>query len=319
MKEQDFYKKFTGCLQSLENELEMEEQEKVVNVFVMGLPRSGTTLLTQLLYENTDLYCTNNLIARFWKTPLVGAQLSKFTISETSSARYSSNYGRTSEIDHPHEFSWFWHDLLKVGNVDQYNPEQASLSIDWKKVLTKIINLNRILGGGLVFKPMELVGFHLPKFAELFKQALFVYINRDPMEVALSILKARQANGCGECSWWGSYPPKAIYDKVKHKTELLQVTHQVLYFKSLYDNQLSKVPVHQILKTSYKSVCDSPKEFLEEIKNCATQLGGNLRIRNVPPPFSIRPKNFTESALDELRTAFTEAENEITNTPDLNI
>ena len=106
---------------------------------------------------------------------------------------------------------------------------------------------------------------------------------------------------------------------MKHKTELLQVTHQVLYFKSLYDKQLSKVPVQQVLKTSYKSVCDSPKEFLEEIKNCATQLGGNLRIRNVPPPFSIRPKNFTESVLDALRTAFTEAENEITNTPDLNI
>ena len=89
------------------------------------------------------------------------------------------------EIDHPHEFSWFWHDLLKVENVDQYNPQQASLSIDLKKGANENYQFKQNSGGGLVFKPMELVGFHLPKFAELFKQAPFVYINRDPMEVAL--------------------------------------------------------------------------------------------------------------------------------------
>lgn len=318
MKEQDFLKKFSGSLQSLESDLETETEEKVVNVFVMGLPRSGTTLLTQLLYKNTDLYCTNNLIARFGKTPLVGAQLSKFTISKPISDHYQSDYGRTSELDDPHEFSWFWHDLFHVQKVDQYTPEKVSNLIDWNKVKTKIINLNRILEGGIVFKPMELLGFHLSQFSELFKQALFVYIRRDPMEVALSIFKARRAHDCGEDSWWGSYPPKAIYDKLKQKEELLQIAHQVLYFKSLYEKQLTKLAANQVLETSYKSVCNSPSGFLDEIKTCASQLGGSLTITNIPQPFSIRQKNSEKSVLEELGNAFKVAESEIALSPDLN-
>jgi hypothetical protein len=318
LNEENFHKKFTGSLSSLESELEVETAENHLNIFVMGLPRSGTTLLTQLLYKNTDLYCTNNLIARFWKTPLVGAQLSKYTVSENPSDHYQSDYGRTSEIDHPHEFSWFWHDLLAVQGVDQYEPEKASSSIDWKKIRTKIINLNAILEGGLVFKPMELLGFHLPRFAELFKRALFVYVRRDPMDVALSISKARQAHGCGEDSWWGSYPPKAIYDKLKQKREALQVAHQVLYFKSLYEKMLALVSNEQVLQTNYESVCAHPSGFLEQVKDRADQIGGNLAVTHAPQPFSPRPKKSEESLLDGLREAFAEAEREITEAPDLN-
>lgn len=317
LKEQDFHKKYADSLQSLEAELETETEEREVNVFVMGLPRSGTTLLTQLLYKNTDLYCTNNLIARFWKTPLVGAQLSKYTVSETSSDYYRSDFGRTSEIDHPHEFSWFWHDLLAVQGVGQYEPEEALSSIDWKKIRLKIINLNAILEGGLVFKPMELIGFHLPRFAELFKRALFVYVRRDLMDVALSISKARQAHGCGQDSWWGSYPPKAIYDKLKQKRESLQVVHQVLYFKSLYEKKLALVSSEQVLQTNYESICAQPGEFLEQVNNYASKIGVNLTVTNAPQPFSPRSKNSEQSVIDGLREAFAEAESEIAESPDL--
>ena len=318
MNEQDFHKKFTGSLSSLESELETETRERQVNVFVMGLPRSGTTLLTQLLYKNTNLLCTNNLIARFWKTPLVGAQLSRHTVSENPSDHYQSHYGRTSEIDHPHEFSWFWHDLLGVKEVGQYEPEEASSSIDWGKVRSKIINLNAILGGGLVFKPMELICFHLPRFAELFQRALFVYVGRDKMDVALSIFKARQAHGCGEDSWWGSYPPKAIYKQLKNKREALQVTHQVLYFKSLYEKKLALISSEQVLQTSYESVCARPVEFLEQVKERANRIGGDLAITKAPQPFSPRQKELEESTVDELSQAFDEAEREITEAPDMN-
>ena len=302
---------------SLEAELETETEERQANVFIMGLPRSGTTLLTQLLYKNTDLYCTNNLIARFWKTPLVGAQLSKYTVSETTSDYYRSDYGRTSEIDHPHEFSWFWHDLLAVQGVGQYEPEKASSSIDWKKVRTKIINLNTILEGGLVFKPMELIGFHLPRFAELLKRALFIYVRRDPMDVALSIFKARKAHGLGQDSWWGSFPPKAIYNQLKQKRETLQVAHQVLYFKSLYEKKFGMVSREQVLQTNYESVCAHPAEFLDQLKNQANQIGGSIAITHAPQPFSPAPKKPEESLIDGLREAFAEAQSEIAKSPAL--
>ena len=63
--------------------------------------------------------------------------------------------------------------------------------------------MNKILGGGIVFKPMELVGFHLNSMAENFEKSLFIYIERDSIDVAISILRARESSGSDE--WWGSF------------------------------------------------------------------------------------------------------------------
>ena len=38
-------------------------------IFVMGLPRSGTTPLVQLLVQKFKLGYVTNLVARFWESP----------------------------------------------------------------------------------------------------------------------------------------------------------------------------------------------------------------------------------------------------------
>ena len=169
----------------------------------------------------------------------------------------------------------------------------------------------------MVFKPMELIGFHLPRFAELFKRALFIYVRRDPMDVALSIFKARKAHGLGQDSWWGSFPPKAIYNQLKQKRETLQVAHQVLYFKSLYEKKFGMVSREQVLQTNYESVCAHPAEFLDQLKNQANQIGGSIAITHAPQPFSPAPKKTEESLIDGLREAFAEAQSEIAKSPAL--
>ena len=201
MDSQKFLQRFSLSLESLESELESLEDEIYSNIFVMGLPRSGSTLLTQILYNNTDLYCTNNLIARFWDTPLVGTQLSKLTIPKVALSEYKSFYGRTFGIDQPHEFSRFWQQAIKLDDFENYDPQTIAENIDWLQIKSKIINMNKILGGGIVFKPMELVGFHLNSMAENFEKSLFIYIERDSIDVAISILRARESSGSAE--WWG--------------------------------------------------------------------------------------------------------------------
>jgi len=310
LKEEQFFKKFGESLDGLESILETQTSEQYVNIFVLGLPRSGTTLLTQLLYDNTNLQCTNNLMARFWETPLVGTQLSKYTVIKSEFKNYRSNYGRTLEIDHPHEFSKFWHKLLRITEIDKYEPDKLSDSIDWGKVRSKITNMNRILETGLVFKPMELIGFHLAKFVKLFKRSIIIFIERDPMDVALSILKARKDNHCTDDCWWGSYPPKSIYEKIKKKSEMLKVAHQILYFKKFYEDKVRLVPSNQFLKTSYTSVCNNPYELLKTIKVKAQKLGCDLQITKKPNALSIFKKTIDESTMENLLKAFDEAEND---------
>src|SRR5581483_9026315 len=74
----DFLTGLNKQLIPLESELlDMNVTEEFSNIFILGLPRSGTTLLSQIIFNNLDLACTNNLIARFWDAPLCGTHLSK--------------------------------------------------------------------------------------------------------------------------------------------------------------------------------------------------------------------------------------------------
>ena len=276
MDSQKFLQNFSQSLGTLESELECEEDEVHSNIFVMGLPRSGSTLLTQILYNNTDLYCTNNLIARFWDTPLIGTQLSKLTIPKVALSEYESFYGRTLGIDQPHEFSRFWQQAIKLDDFDSYDPQTIAEDIDWLGIKSKILNMNKILGGGIVFKPMELVGFHLNSMADNFEKSLFVYIERDPIEVAISILRARESSESSQ--WWGSYPPVEIFKQLKNLNLIDQIAHQVCYFRSLYEKYFSDTNNLQLFRINYRELCESPNQVLGEIKKAISSKNGELSI-----------------------------------------
>ena len=300
----EFIRRFRESIASLETDLEQETEENHSNVLVLGLPRSGTTLLTQLLHSCTNLYCTNNFIARFWEAPLVGAYLSKLTIGSLESSSFESFYGRTTDISEPHEFSWFWHGLLDVADVANYDPQAVAERIDWERVRSKLINLNAVLRGGLVHKPLELVGYHSSHFSRILNKAIFLFIERDPLEMAYSIAEARQRNNKDMQSWWGSYPPARIYNEMKCEPWALQIVKQIRYFKQMYAEQLSALPSESLVKTSYQELCKDPVGLLSKVKQGALELGGEILITCDPEPFAPRNKQRDSSLYDSLREAF---------------
>jgi LPS sulfotransferase NodH len=303
---QKYLQKFSLSLDTLESELESGEDEVYSNVFVMSLPRSGSTLLTQILYNNTDLYCTNNFIARFWYTPLVGTQLSKLTIPKVALSEYESSYGRTFGIDQPHEFSRFWHQAIKLDNFENYDPQAIAEDIDWPWIKSKIINMNRILCGGIVFKPMELVGFHLNSFLKNFKRSIFIYLERDPIEVSLSILRARKRTD--SLQWWGSYPPGELFDSIKNKSLVEQIAHQVCYFKKMYEEKfLENFGYPQLLRLNYQELCDHPNEVLSKIKDAVCKNGGELTVEALPESLAKSSLQASSEEVVQMQQALKEA------------
>lgn len=306
MDSQKYLQKFSVSLDTLESELESGEDEVYSNVFVMSLPRSGSTLLTQILYNNTDLYCTNNFIARFWYTPLVGTQLSKLTIPKVALSEYESSYGRTFGIDQPHEFSRFWHQAIKLDNFENYDPQAIAEDIDWPWIKSKIINMNKILCGGIVFKPMEFVGFHLNSFLKNLKRSIFIYLERDPIEVSLSILRARKRTDSSQ--WWGSYPPGELFDYIKDKSLVEQVAHQVCYFKKMYEEKLLENSGHlQLLRLNYQELCDHPNEVLGKIKDAVCKNGGELTVDSLPKSLAKSSLQASSEEVMQMQQALKEA------------
>src|SRR5437764_1046201 len=105
----EFLLRFNKNLEELESSLVMENvEEEYPNIFILGLPRSGTTLINQLIFNALDVGCTNNLMARFWDAPLCGTMLSKIILGKAKSNSYTSSYAASDNIMSPHQFAYFW-------------------------------------------------------------------------------------------------------------------------------------------------------------------------------------------------------------------
>ena len=83
-------------------------QEQLPNIFIIGAPRSGTTLLSQLITFVLDIGYINNFIARFWEAPLQGIRLSNIINTNLRQISFNSTHGVTSNLNGPHEFGYYW-------------------------------------------------------------------------------------------------------------------------------------------------------------------------------------------------------------------
>jgi hypothetical protein len=308
MKPAEFIRMLNNDLGTLERILETEEDERFLNIFILGLPRSGTTLLTQVIFNNLDVMCTNNVIAKFWKTPLVGAYLSKITLGSQKSDSYCSVYAKTKYPWDPHEFSWFWNDLMNIKDITKYNITEEANRIDWERVRTKLVNLNKVLEAPMVHKPLELIGYHLEKFASLFEKALFIYIDRDALDVAYSLTEARLYRYSDISVWWGSYPPIKNYSTIADQPYNIQIAIQVHCLKKMYFKKIPILPATKVLTTSYDSLCEKPDALLNEIVLKANKLDCEVTLLNVPTKFTPSKKERDPNILKALKDGFSAIE-----------
>lgn len=250
-------------------------------IFIFGLPRSGTTLVYQLLCYALDIGYINNLMARFWLAPAYGIALSKAVIGDIRDDSFESDYGKSVKVEGPHEFSYFWQHWLKMFTIQDLisfgKPREA---IQWHAVARHVQSIKALLGKGIIFKTNYTANF-ITDFARHFSMPLFIYIDRDDIDVAVSILKARKAYYGNKDSWWATYPP--TYQEICNLPYDEQIARQVKDLKNTYEKELLKVP-NYILRISYKDLCADPPAFIESVtKHIKNRYGYSLKVFNPPP------------------------------------
>ena len=182
-------------------------QEEYPTLFIFGLPRSATTLTYQLLSQCLEIGYINNLMARFWLAPQYGIALSQSVLGSPRRAEYASDFGKTPGPYGPHEFAYFWHHWLKVTEIDDMLEfGLPRLDIDWTGLRRAVQGMQTIFVSGMVFKTVYALN-HIDAFLKTFSMPLFVYVEREPEDVALSILAARHAYYGRSDAWWSTYPP----------------------------------------------------------------------------------------------------------------
>jgi hypothetical protein len=279
--------------------------EPVGPILIVGCPRSGTTLLSQLMTTCFQVSYISNAAYRYYRTPLSASWKWRDAILAYQSS-FSSDYGRTKGPGEPNEADRFWKQWFpkdeRPVDADYLSPRAIA---DMRAV---ICGLERILGGPFVNKHVG-HSVRMRAFARAFSNVRFLWVQRDPLVTARSILKARHdrvARGRQQQveDWWSARPREI--DRLLGRPVLEQVCGQVYYINRNIEEDAATLGGDRCLALSYEQLCTDPRGELERICAWLEAAGIPLRQRGEPPEqFRVSTPSEQDAALmRELKDAW---------------
>lgn len=274
-------------------------------IFVYGLPRSGTTVLAQFLAKCFDVGYINNFMARFWLSPVTGIRLSKIIQGDKRNISLESEYATTNDPHDIHEFGYFWRHWLKKDTIDDHlNISEVEKNINWQDLKKVLLNIQHTFEKGIVMKNI-FGAYHIERMSTLFNQILFVYIERDPLDNAISILEARKKFFDDLSLWWSIIPLE--YNELKNIPYMKQIAGQVFYLRKFYNESIQKLNGENIIKITYEDLCHNPGKVIDMIKDhFITRWNYDLNVINKPDklPFKVYKEKVLKKEFETLLTKF---------------
>ncbi len=288
--EEDFLQELNNHLEGFgEWDPDPETTAEPFPCFIIGTPRSGTTLLNQLLAHCLHVGYIDNLAAAFWKAPVVGIRLSKKLLARDPAGSFESAYGRTRGVAEPHEFGYFWRDLLGKAFTNEGTPVSDDT---WARVRRYMLLFGQEFGGAFALKTFW-AGWHARTLPALLPKAHFFFVERDLVDTAISILLAREAYAGGREAWIGPRPkglgaldPRSPAEEVAAQLLLLRAAHD--RFEADPGSESGDAP-SRVYRVSYDRLCSDPAAVLKEV---ADRLGSaGARVAEKHPPPSLQPRD----------------------------
>ena len=261
-----------------EAEYVVDLDEKYPTLHVIGVPRSGTTLLYQLIAAGLEIGYVDNLTAAFWRAPVYGLRLSRKLGLRRLAPSFDSAFGRTKGVGEPHEFGYFWNYHLRYPGLSAL-PDGHEEAIDWPRLRTVLVNMAHWNGGPIAFKPM-LLTWHLERMHQEMPGTCYVWVRRDPRETALSLLSMRRSL-FGSYEAWASlrpFGPEWLADEPPWR----QVAAQVVVLDRTIEAAAGNIGSDSLITVDYTRLCAAPGAVLEQIRALLGAKGDVPDVRTTP-------------------------------------
>ena len=256
-------------------------------IFIISLPRSGSTLFYLLLTRYFRLTYFSNLASRFPTAPTaVNVAMKRFgSVAPPPDLR--SYYGNTFHWNSPSQAYQVWNRWLDP-SLDYIAPE----SLDARAVREMRATIGQFqarLGGPFCSKWQR----HLPRLRALaaaFPEAVFIYLERAAASTAQSLLAGRREFLGDEAAWLSARP--SSYQPAAADTPIDQVCRQVCHLRDDAERYMSVIGRDRFLSTRYEAVCRAPAAVLDEFADWyRTKTGVTLVRRGTTlPPLSVAEK-----------------------------
>jgi hypothetical protein len=252
-------------------------------VFIIGLPRSGTTLVYELVAMAFKVAYLTRVYSYSYGLPCLTTRfVSQFAHAHLP--RYESNYGRISGRYAPAENHVLWEKWLRADEVlGHFVPSESIGEAQADSARKMLASMTAIAGRTYIFKDVYL-SLSPAALLQLFPGARLVLVTRDTNAVCESIYRARSAIGADQ--WWSVRPPffrEQIGNDVSQQTAF-----QCARTKQLMKRETSRLPRDRVLIVSYEDVCESPRHFLEKLQSWAGLERRGIAESSIPAQFHAR-------------------------------
>jgi hypothetical protein len=273
---------------------------KTPPIFIVGPPRSGTTLLYQVITNclQTSYFC--NFASWHAHTPAAATQFTRAAIKDYVSA-YRSDYGEVPGRGGPAEAELIWKGWFGRDRTDGKDLTVAQSA----QMNATIAAVQKLLGGPFVAKDIS-NALRVRALAKVFPEALFVRVSRDPFAIALSILKARHGyreergfettdNPIDEWVFINSKDFEPFYEL----PYLEQIANQVFHTEKILEEDLASVSSDRCIRISYQDFCVDPRAQIQRLSAFAAEHGAPLQAKaELPEKFAVSVRS-EESLTDE--------------------
>lgn len=221
-------------------------------VFIIGLPRSGSTVLYQLITDMFDVTYFDNLVNLGRENIHFSVQVSKILFKNRPHRSYTSKYGNTTSegLHAPAEagplwYRWFPKDVSEV-TMEMMSPKKM------RHMKATVCSIMKREKKPLIVKNLHMI-LRMKVLREVFPDARYIYIRRDPLFIAQSIYLGRQKNLDDiQAEWWSV--PFPGYESLLGAPVEKQIAHQVVELQRIIEHELSMVSKKNIFRLDYESL-----------------------------------------------------------------
>lgn len=248
-------------------------------IFVVGAPRSGSTLLYQLLTDRFDVGYLANGHARHPGAPsLVERRRGLIRRRPAALGDYRSAFGGTAGDLGPSECGPFWYRFFprRPHHVSADDFPTASR----RQLRAAVGAFVEACRRPVVYKNLVNTA-RMEAIAAALPEALFIAIHRDLTDNARSILDARMGVAGAYDGWWSVEPPGI--ERLRQLPTHEQAVEQVRVLDALVERVEASIGSDRVLHLAYEDLCADPHAELARIAAFAAGHGTQLGERGEVP------------------------------------
>ncbi len=238
-------------------------------IFIVGPPRTGSTLLFQILLQKYEFTYLNNLQALFYTSPATIARIFYELMLKSHHTKFQSQYGYIPGLFSPSEagavFRYWLGESDHSACIGQMHRQRIRNSA---KYISNLFNAPFISKN--LFNSLRIKTIH-----QVFPEAFFIWIIRDPLYASQSLIKMRR-DLYGTDTVWASVKPDN-YEKLILCDPFEQVVQQIKTINDYIEKELNQIGTSDYIKVQYQDLCSDPGHELERIASSyRTVRGRNL-------------------------------------------